>query len=123
MMCFWSERPNLSGAASADRSAVSEAIAVLMLTVAMPGEAAEGSHGAYCFGGGIFSAEMFVVGEIDVFFGTGSSKVDGFRGGVDTLPRAAAVLVFGSAFAPFGLDVADFLLLIVVVSKTVNLIN
>ena len=32
----------------------------------------------------------------------------------DTLPLAAAVMVFGSAFAPFDLHAADFLLLIFV---------
>ena len=117
MMCFWSERPNSSGVTAADRLVVSEAIAVLMLTVATPSEAAEGSRGAYCFGGSVLSVETFALGESDVFLGTGSSIVDGFHRGVDTLLIAAALLVFGSAFVPFGLSVEDFLLLIDVVAR------
>ena len=53
----------------------------------------------------------------DTFLGTGSSIADAFCKGVDTLPLAVVVLIFGSAFALFGLAAADFLLLIVVVAR------
>ena len=81
------------------------------LTMATPGEAAEGSCGAYCFRGGVESAKLFATGEADGFRGMGSSKVDGLRRGVATLPLAAAVDVFASAFAFF--EAADFLALLI----------
>ena len=112
MICFRSERLYSSGATAADGLVALDAIAVPMLTAAMPGEAAEGSCRAYCFGGGVFSLETFATGEVVVFRGTGSSIPDGLCRGVATLPLAVAVDVFASAFTFF--EVADdFLVLLI----------
>ena len=81
------------------------------LTIPTPGEAVVGSCGACCFGGRIFSTVAFATGEVNVFRGTGSSKMDGLLGGVATLPLAAAVDVFASASA-FLEAAVDFVLLI-----------
>ena len=115
MIYFWLERPYSSGATEADGSVCLEAIAVLVLTVATPGEAVEGSRRACCFGGGVDSAKTFTASGANVFSGTGSSKADGLRGGVATLPLAAAVDVFASTFAFF--EAADFLVLLIGRSK------
>ena len=88
-------------------------IVVPTLIIATPGEAAEGSRGAYCFWGSNSSAETFVPNKGGVFLGTGSSKANGFRRGVNTLPLAVVVLVLESTFASFCLNAAGFLLLIV----------
>ena len=56
--------------------------------------------------------ELFATDEVDGFHGIGSSKTDGLRGGVATLPLAAVVVVFASAFA--FLEAADLLVLLIV---------
>ena len=111
MICFWCDRPQLSAATAFHGLVPLDSIAVLTLTNAAPNEAAEGFLEGIMFLGSGVGAGSVAAGEAGGFRGTASSKADGLGAGDVTLPLAAAVLVFFSAFASF-LDVSPLFLFI-----------
>ena len=109
----------MSGAIANDGSDSSASMVVLALANAATGEATEGFLEDIMILGGIVCAGSVTGGG---FLGTATSNEDGLGAGDDTLPLAAAVLVFFLPFVSF-LDAAALLLLLIGRTITVNLIS